>query len=95
MAGPVRQFMECDIVKVIGALECLEGGHRNEVLARHIHGLAMALSNIGASRPQELVGKLVARVGISHAHRLSDTNAFGQAFALMDVEHGVFAQHRD
>ena len=73
----------------------LECRHRNEVVAWDVVSLAMPLANICASRLQELIRKPVPSVGIAHAHWLAGSDAVGQTVALIDVEDGLFTQHRD
>src|SRR5262245_40441142 len=89
--GPVRQLVECDVVEMVGALERAEGRQRDEVLARHIVGFAMALTNVGTRAAQKLVGETIARVGITHAYWLASSDAVGKSVALINIEDSVLA----
>jgi len=86
---PVCQLMEGDIVELVRAFEPLECRHGDEVAARHIESFAMSFACVRSRRAQELVGQVVACIWIANARRLTCGDAFGQAFALVDVEHGV------
>src|SRR4051794_14548605 len=55
----------------------------------------MALLDVGASRPQDRVGKLVARVGIANTGWLPGVDGVGQVLALIDIENRIFAHYRD
>jgi hypothetical protein len=57
---------------MIRDLERLECGHGDDVAARHIGSLAMALAYVRAGRSQELVREFIACVGIANAPWLTE-----------------------
>jgi hypothetical protein len=93
MPCPMRELVERDIVKVVGALESLECWQRNEVMAWRLVCLAIALPNFGAGRLQELIGQRIALIGISDAHRPAGSYGIGQPVTLIDIEDRVLPHH--
>ena len=91
----MREFMEGHVVEMIRALERIESGHRDKILAGHIVRFAVALADVGARGAQEFVGKLVARVRIASPRRLSCIDALGKVITLVDIENRIFTHHRD
>jgi hypothetical protein len=53
----------------------------------------MALPNVRAGGTQEIVGKLIPRVGIARSHRLAGFDAIRKVLTLIDVEHCIFSHH--
>ena len=51
------------------------------------------VADVRAGGSDEVVGKLVARVGIANSHRLASGDTILKALALVDVENRVFAHH--
>jgi hypothetical protein len=55
----MREFMEGDVVEVIGTAKGSECGQADEVLPWREVGFAMPLANVGANRSQEVIRQRV------------------------------------
>ncbi len=95
MPRPVTQFVERGSVEMRRALKGFEARQANEIIAGPVIGFAEPLADADAAAPQETINGRVALIGIAYLHLAQRQNPIGQAFALIDVENGVFAHHGD
>jgi glutathione S-transferase len=91
--GIMSKFVESGPVKMRGTLERLEARQADEVIAGPIIGFSEPFSDAGAAARQETINRCVALIGIAHLHFAQRQHAVGQAFTLVDIEHGVFPHH--
>ena len=94
MARPVGAFMRQRGVIAFGIAERLEGRHLHEIGADIVIGHIAAMADIGSCRGKERLGALDAlhRIKPRLGQRMEMR---GQAFDLLDIEHGIGFQERD